>query len=455
MAASSDVPDTATAYTAVTAPGAWPLLGHAPRLMRDPLGFLTGLPAHGDIVDITIGAMRVSVVCHPELVHQMLLSDKDFDKGGPFFERVRAFTGNGVGTCPRADHRRQRRLVQPAFHPARFPGYAEVMVEQTVRETADWADGHILDVRRAMARLTSRVLTQCLFSTRESDTTTSEFIDSVDELMSLMIPRMLTPVALDWIPLRSKRRFAQASRRVRALSARIIADRRQAGTDRGDALSALLAARDEDGSALSDDELVDQITTLYIAGAETSANLLAWVFHILAGHPDVEQRLHTEVDTVLGARAATADDLPRLAYTRQIIDETLRKYPIGWVFTRAATTDTTLGGCRIPAGRTIVYSPYMVHHQPGAHPEPERFDPDRWAGRPRPARGTYIPFSEGARKCMGDTFALTEATLALSTIAAGWKMKPVSHRPIRPRIRISLVPNSPLLRLERRHGTHH
>jgi cytochrome P450 len=370
-------PNTATTYTAVTAPGAWPLLGHVPRLVRDPLGFLTGLPVHGDIVDVKVGLTRASVVCHPELVHQMLLNDRSFDKGGALFERMREFAGNGVGTCLRAEHRRQRRLVQPAFHPSRFPGYAGVMVEQVTSETASWADGQILDVRHTMARITSRVLTRCLFSTLESEMTTTTFIDTADELMNWLLPRVLTPSALDWVPLRSKRHFNRACARLRAFSTQIIADRRQTDTDCGDVLSALLAAHDEDGSALSDSELVDQITILYIAGSENSAATLAWVFHILTSHPDVEQHLHTEVDTVLADRPATFDDLPRLPYTRQIIDETLRLQSIAWMVTRVTTTNTALGGHLIPTGRTLVYSPYMIHRQPRTHTNPGRFDPDR------------------------------------------------------------------------------
>ena len=424
-------------------------------MINDPLGFLAGLATHGDIVDMKAGPTRVSVVCHPDLVDRMLRNEWGFDKGGEFVDRVREFLGNGLATCPRADHRRQRRLIQSAFHPARLPSYAGLMAEQIATETAEWVHGQLLDVAPAMTRIISQALTGCLFSKMESDTTTSVFIDTMDELMRLIIVRVLIPPWLDWAPMPAKRRFTRAVARLRELSAQIIAEHRQAAeTDHGDLLSALLAARDEDGSALSDSELIDQITTLYSAGSESSATALAWAFHLLASHPEVEQRLHAELDTVLGGRPATYQDLPTLTYTQQAINETLRLYPPAWILTRNTTTDTDLGGHTIPAGRTVVYSAYLVHHQPDAHPDPETFNPNRWEGQSHTALGTtYIPFGAGARKCIGDTFSLTQTTLTLATIAAHWRLAPVPGRPVTPRIGASLAPRGLRLRLEQRHPT--
>jgi len=436
-------------YTALTAPGGWPLLGHLPRIVRDPLGFVGRLSAYGDIVDVKVGPVRMSVVCHPELVDRMLRNEWSFDKGGPFFDRARDIVGNGLVTCPRAEHRRQRRLLQPAFHPSRLPGYAEVMAERVVEEITGWRDGQNIDVLRVMTQMTSQVLARCLFSRAEPDTTIALFLDTVEELLSLGPARMLTPSWLDWAPLPGKRRYDRACARVREISARVITERRRTATDHGDLLSALLAARDEDGTALSESELLDQITLFYIGGSETSADTLGWIFYLLSEHPEVEQRLHAELDAVLGGRSATYEDLSQLTYTRQITDEALRLYPPAWMFTRTTTTDTELGGHVIPAGRTVAYSAYAVNRHPGVHRNPDEFDPDRWQGDRMPATA-YIPFGAGARRCIGDTFGLVEITLLLATIAARWRLVSVPECSFTPRAGVTLAPYGLQLRLEER-----
>ena len=451
MAASSTSPENPTAYTGTTAPGGWPLLGHLPRLARDPLGFVSGLSRYGDVVDIRLGPSRTTVVCHPELVDRMLRDERTFDKGGPLFDRGREVAGNGLVTCPRSEHRRLRRLMQPAFQRSRFPGYAELMTEQITDELAGWTDGRILEVDRAMSRLTNRILTSCLFSSVDSEAETGTLIDSMDELMSLLMGRMLTPTALDWLPLPGKRRFDRAHQRIRAFCEQVIAERQRSQDDHGDLLSALLAAHDEDGSVLSRDELIDQLITLYGAGVDTSAAALTWILHRLATEPEVERRLHAEVDAVLAGRAATYQDVEQLTYTRQVIDEGLRRYSVIWFMTRIATVDTELGGHPIPAGRTVAYSPYLVHQRADVYPEPDRFDPDRWAGqRDCPVGGGYVPFGAGARKCIGDHFAQLETVLALATIATNWRLTALPGHSMRPRVRAVLGMASARLRLERR-----
>jgi cytochrome P450 len=201
-------------------------------------------------------------------------------------------------------------------------------------------------------------------------------------------------------------------------------------------LSTLVAAHDPDtpgsGARLTDEELTDTIITCFFAGAETSASLAAWAVHLTAEHPEVEEQLHAEVDRVLGGSPATYADLPRLEVAGRIITETLRLRPPGWIFTRVTTREAQLGEYRLPAGSAVIYSQYLAHHQPDVFRDPDRFDPDRWLrDRPDapPPLGAFVPFGTGARKCIADTFATTEATLALATIAACWSLKPSPGRP--------------------------
>jgi cytochrome P450 len=215
-------------------------------------------------------------------------------------------------------------------------------------------------------------------------------------------------------------------------------------------LSILIRPGDgEDG--LSDDEIVDQLVTLFLAGTESTASVLAWALHTLGQRPDLEERLHAEVDAVLSRTGLTFAALPALELTNHIVTETLRLYPPGWLFTRITTEDTHIGGHPVPAGTTVVYSPYLIQHSNLYH-DAERFDPDRWDGRlaPPPPRGAFVAFSAGARKCLGDTFAITEATLTLAAIASRWRVRPIPGQVVRTAVDTTLRPRGLRMRVEAR-----
>ncbi|MFG2878963.1 cytochrome P450 [Streptomyces sp. NPDC048337] len=415
------------------APGALPVLGHALPLLRDPLRFLTRLPAHGDLVRIGLGPVPVVVVCDADLTDHVLRHDRIFDKGGPFFERAREVLGNGMGTCPYSVHRRQRRLLQPSFARERMPGYAEVMTQQISALTDTWRDGQILDVYSELLRHTSTVTTTTLFSDMVDDTTGRHAGDDVNTLTGGIFRRMLMPPPLDRLPTPGNRAFGHARARLHATLDGIIADRRRDITDRGDLLSALLAARDTDGRGLSDSDIADQIITFFGAGTETTASALAWALYLLDRHPRIADRLHHEVDTVLAGRPARHADMPHLTLTGRIITEVMRLYPPAWLLTRVVSEDTELGGRHLRAGTNLAYSAYALHRRGDLYRDPDCFDPDRWdPGRAQPARTALIPFGGGARKCIGDVFAVTEATLSLATISARWHLRTFSGGNVRP-----------------------
>ncbi|WP_045711944.1 cytochrome P450 [Streptomyces rubellomurinus] len=431
---------TAPRYTAVTAPGALPLLGHAPAFVRSPLTFTAGLAAHGDLVRLRLGPLDAYVVCHPELVRKLLTEDRTFDKGGIILDKAREAFGDGLATCPASAHRRQRRLLQPAFHRDRLPGYAAMMAEEIAGTTAPWSDGDVIDVPAAMYRLTTAVTARCLFAAHERAGSLPVHA-CMDEVTRGVARRIMLPLpGVDRLPTPGNRRFRRARQDLLEITRRLIAEYRAAGTDRNDLLSTLLGALDEDGRGLSDAEIHDQVVTFLLAGMETTAATLSWAWTLLAANPSVRDRLHGELDTVLDGRPARHDDLPKLPLTARIVQETLRLYPVAWLLSRTVTTATELAGRSLPAGATVLFSPYLLHRRADLYPCPDRFDPDRWLTTTRPAPGTYIPFGLGARRCIGDAFGTAEACLALATIASRWTVTPTPGRRIRPARSSALTP---------------
>ncbi|EFF90593.1 cytochrome P450 family protein [Streptomyces sp. e14] len=434
--------ETATAgWQVAEAPGPLPLVGHALAMAQRPLAFLASLPALGDLVELRIGTKRAHLPCHPELVQQVLLNARVYDTGGPVKDKARPILGNGLITSDWADHRRQRRMVQPAFHPTRIAGYAEVMREECARHAEGWRAGQPVNVSEEMQALTARVTARALFSTEMAPHSVAEIQRSLPVMVHGAYRRAVDPTGLlARLPLAANREFDAALGRLHSLIEGIVGDYRNSRQDRGDLLSALLAVRDDDG-AMSDQEVHDQIITLLLAGVETTASALTWAWHLLATHPEAEARLHSEVDSVLGGRAPTYADVPKLVHTQRIFTETLRLYPPAWMFTRTTTEPTELAGVRLPAGADILISPYVIHRVPGLFARPERFDPDRWL--PERAkdvtRGSYLPFGGGSRKCIGDVFGTVEATLALAAIASRWRLLPLRGHVVRPRAEMSLT----------------
>ncbi|MEV8628090.1 cytochrome P450 [Streptomyces sp. NPDC051079] len=426
------IPSIPTSASIPTAPRALPLVGHVVPLLRDPLAFLKSLPALGELVRIRLGPLGVVVICDPELTRQALLDDRIFDKGGPLYDRLREVIGEGVVSCPHQAHRRLRRLSQPAFHQARLPEYARAMTACVQETTRSWNPGQVLDVPAEMMKASARIITATLFSDTLPALAHGRLTDDVTTVVKSLYQRMFLVPPLDRLPTPGNRAHLAARARLHATVERVIARRRADGTDRGDLLSALVAAHDpeDDRPGMSGAEISDTVVSFVLAGIESTAAALSSALDLLARHPEVERRLHAELDTVLGGAPPTYADLHRLPLTEHVVTETLRLRPPGWFFTRVVTADTSLGGHLLPAGTSVAYSPYLIHHRPDLYADPEVFAPDRWADpHSRPPRHAFLPFAAGARKCIGDAFSMVEATLALATIAARWRLEPVAgHR---------------------------
>ncbi|MFJ3440873.1 cytochrome P450 [Streptomyces sp. NPDC086081] len=443
---------------APVAPGSLPVIGHAWPLMRRPLQFARQLSDQGELVEVRLGGVRALVPCRPELLWRVLTDDRVFDKGGPFFDRVRATIGNGVGSCGFAEHRRQRRLIQPSFHPARLAGYAAVMEQEAAALTGNWRAGRIVDAYQELFGAALRTVLRTLFAARDADAVVDRFRDPVETVLHQLTFRMFVPPSLQHLPLPVNRRFDRAVGELRRGIADLVTELRRGGTDRGDLVSALIAARDgEDGAqdGLNDDEIHDQVLTLVVAGADSVAAAVSWALHLLHDHPDVRDQLEDEVDTVLAGRVAGADDLPGLPCTARVITEALRLYPPGWLFTRVTTDDTELAGHHLPAGTTVAFCAPAVHRNPSVYRRPEVFDPDRWLperarGLPR---GAFAAFGGGARKCAGEAYGLTESTLLLSTIIARCRLRLAPGSDVRPvALSTALRPRRLLMEVTTRRG---
>jgi pentalenene oxygenase len=421
------------------------------------LDFLAALHAHGDLVEVRLGPRRTYLACHPDLVQQVLRDARTFDKGGPVFDKVRLLTGNGLATSCWAEHRRQRRLMQPAFHPERMAGYATVMGQEISSMLDSWQEGRVFDVNTAMQALTARIIVRTLFSTRIRDSAVTEIQDCLPVITRGFFTRMVAPLGLmEKLPTRSNRRFDGALERMRNLIDETISSH-PAGIDHGDLLSSLLVAEDEEtGERLGRHEIHDQVVTLLLGATETTGNALAWIFHLLGENPEAEEQLHREMDGLLSGRRPGFDDLPHLDYTRRVVTEALRLYPSTWLLTRSTTREAELAGVRLAPGTIVLLSFYALGHNPELYSAPERFDPDRWLPERAKTvpRGAWTPFGGGSRKCIGDRFGTIEVMLVLAAVAADWRLRPRPGPGIRPEPKASLSTGPlPMIPERRRRGS--
>ncbi|MEU6199526.1 cytochrome P450 [Streptomyces sp. NPDC047061] len=418
------------------APGRLPVLGHAVPLFRRPLHFLRSLEQVGELVRVDIGALPMVVITDAGLTRQVLTDSRTFDKGGALFDKVRELTGDSLLTSRFETHRRQRRLMQPAFGRARVQAYAKVMNSMIDAVLGEWEEGSVIDVAAAAYDITSRTAARTMFAADVAGPAAARVVAALSVYLHGLFLRMMAPSgALGRLPTPGNLRYERAVRLLHSSVDEIIEAYRASGEDHGDLLSMLLAAGDDDdGERLSPQEIHDQVITLFLAGIETTAAALSWSLYLLGAHPEAAERLWTEVDSVLGGRSADWTDIGSLPETRRVITEALRMYPPGWIFTRVTTAEVALGPHLLPAGTGLAYSPYLLHHDPGVFADPDRFDPDRWLPERAASvsKGAFVPFGGGVHKCIGDTFGMTEATLALATIAARWTLAPEFRGPVEP-----------------------
>ena len=398
---------TAPARLGTSPPGHW-LLGHFRALRRDPLGFLTACArTHGDVVPLRFGRRRILLLSDPALITEVLVTRHRHFRKHLALRLARPALGDGLLLSEGELWQRQRQRMQPAFRAERLATYAQVMTGHAQAMLAGWRPGQTIDLHAQMMALTSRIVTRCLFGA-DLGGQSDEVHLAMESLTSSFKSRMDSALRLPlFLPTPANRRFHRGMTRIDGVLGRIISERR-AGPPQADLLGALLAATCPDGRpALDDRQLRDEVATLFVAGHETTANALTWTQWLLATHPDVRARLEAELDGALAGRAPTVDDLPRLAYCAQVLDESMRLMPPAWIIGREAHTAVDIGGLRVARGTTVLMSQWIVHRDPRRFPDPERFVPERWAGdlAGRLPPCTYFPFGSGPRICIGMAFA--------------------------------------------------
>lgn len=437
-------------------PKGLPLVGQLLRLRRDPIGFLQGSARrYGDVAHFTIASQHVFLLNRPEYIQDVLVTHHRHFVKGRGLERAKDFLGEGLLTSEGEFHRRQRRLVQPAFHRQRVAAYGAVMAQYAARTSADWQDGATVDVAQEMMRLTLAIVAKTLFDA-DVEAEATAIGAAITTLMERW-PRLMSPLypLLKRLPLPSNRRLAQAGARLDGTIRQMINERRASGEDRGDLLSMLLLAQDEEGGGgMTDKQVRDEAMTLFLAGHETTANALTWTWYLLSQHPQVEARLHAELDHVLAGRLPPADDVPRLAYARMVFAESMRLYPPAWVVGRRALGAYEIPPYTIPANALLLMSPYVTHRDPRYFPDPTVFDPQRWtpgAQAERP-KFSYFPFGGGPRQCVGEAFTWMEGVLLLATIAQRWRLRLAPGHPVVPHPLVTLRPKYGMRMIVERRG---
>lgn len=436
------------------APGSLPLVGHAISLLLRPLEFLGKLPSFGDLVKINVGPREVYVPCNPSLFRQILKGAQLYDKGGPFYERLREIGGNGLVTSRWEINRQMRPVMQPSFNHEHVNHYAGLMADEVNALMSTWRSGDVVDFNRAMGTLTLRITTRALFSVSADHQSVTQVERCLPILLEGIFRRMLIPApVLSLVPTKMNRQYPRAHAELRKLTEELINEvRRKEDQDHG-LLSTLLDLRNETtGLPPSTQEIFDQAITLLVAGTDTTAMGLGFIFYLLGEHPEVAARLRHELDMTLAGRPPRFEDLSSLTFTRQVIMESLRLYPPGWILSRVSTKACEIGGHEFPEQTMFLLSPYIIHRDPDLFPSPETFDPDRWrpGGMSDEARRSVVPFASGPRKCIGDQFALTEVMLTVAMIAARWHLNPVTDRPLKPVVRAILGPGRLPMRLTQR-----
>jgi cytochrome P450 len=434
------------------------VLGSMLELRRDLLGFMTKCARdYGDVVFFRFVHIPVCVLSHPDDIERVLITDSSKFVKSRDYRALAGIMGDGLVTSEGDVWRRQRRLVQPAFHREKILRYARVMVDDAERVAAGWRDGQTFDIHAEMMGLTLQIVAECLFGA-DVRAHSGDIGDALQVVMegfsdyarvAMVLPR--------WLALPRTSKMGKAVRRLNSALHRIVYERRAtSGARRSgdvpadrppDLLDLLMQAEDESGGTMDDEQIRDEAMTLFLAGHETTALALSWTWYLLGHHPEVEQKLADELTQVLAGRAPTPEDLPKLRYTDMVLKESMRLYPPAWGIGREAREPFEAGGFRLRPGTAVFISQWITHRDPRFFPDPERFDPERW--RDDPIRGgtlprfAYFPFGGGPRVCIGAGFAQMEAALVLATIAQ--------------RFRFSLVPGQsiallPSVTLRPRHG---
>jgi cytochrome P450 len=418
--------------------------GHFLSFRRQPTEFLSRIAKLGDVTTFRVGPTRAFLINHPDLIRDLLItSNQKFIKGRAL-QRAKGLLGEGLLTSEKDFHLRQRRMIQPAFHRSRINEYAKAMIEFSDKLSGEWRDGEVRDVSEEMMRLTLWIVGKTLFNANVEDKA-NEIGAAMATIVS-MFNFMLFPFSehLEKLPLPPIRKLKAARKTLDEVIYKIINERRNFGEDKGDLLSMLLMAQDEEtGGAMTDRQVRDEALTLFLAGHETTANALAWTFYLLSQNPGAEAKFHRELDEVLGEKTLVPEDYPQLKYTEKVLAESMRLFPPAWTVGRLATEEHEFGGYQIPKNSLVLASQYVMHRDVRFWENPDKFIPERWEEISVKEAGNkfiYFPFSKGVRSCIGEGFAWMEGILLLANLGRKWKLNLMPEQKIALHPMITLRP---------------
>jgi cytochrome P450 len=400
-----------------------------------------------------LGPSHIVFINDPGLIWEILINHPQDMIKERTQRRMKILLGEGLITSDGEVHKRQRRIAAPAFHRQRIQNYGAMMVDRASVMREEWKPGQEIDIAAEMMRLTLQVVARTIFNTDVTSDVQAinDEVNVIMDLYNFLIALPRAEAMLHW-PIPGLMRFRKARQRLDAVVHRMIEQHRKDGLGRkqdgGDLLSMLITSRDDEGdhSQMSDEQLRDEVLTIFLAGYETVANALSWTWLLLGQNPEAEARMHAEIDSALGGRLPTLDDLPRLKYTEMVFAESMRLYPPAWAMGRQTTKDVEIGPYKFPEGTYLFFSQYIMQRSEEQFADPLRFDPERFtaeakAGRPKFA---YFPFGGGNRQCIGEAFAWMEGVLLLATVAQRWKLRLVPGQQIGLSPKITLRPDRPI-----------
>jgi cytochrome P450 len=405
---------------------------------------------YGDIVYLRFFGTPLCLLTHPNDIEYVLVKNPSNFVKSRDYRALKSVLGNGLLTNEGAPWQKQRKLVQPTFRHENTDRYADVMVLATTRMLDTWRDGETRDIHQQMMALTLGIVAEALFG---SDV--SGHAGGVEQALAVMMNQFDGMAGLAFLlpenfPLPSTLKFKRSVAQLDKIIYSIIHERRSARGGRGasnDLLEMLLRSQDGAGGRMSDEQLRDEVMTLFLAGHETTANALSWTWYLLAQHPGIEARLFQEISEVLRGKAPAAGDVSRLRFTEMVVKESMRLYPPAWAVGRQAVSEFETGGYTFPAGTNIAILQWSTQRDARFFPDPEKFDPERWSAetlrKNRSPRFAYFPFGGGPRVCVGAGFAMMEAILLLATMAQRFRMTLVAKR------KVKLLPS---VTLRPRHG---
>jgi cytochrome P450 len=421
-------------------------LGHLFSYRRDSLGFLKKISKeYGDVVHFKMGPIRVVLLNHPDHIKEVLSTQhKNFVKGRPL-EMAKELLGEGLLTSEGEYHKRQSRMIQPAFHRNMIESYVPAVTKCVTQMMNKWENGMTVDMKDEMTNMSIAIAGMALFNA-DIEKEAPEINEALDTATSLF-GRISLPLSesLLKVPVPGTIRFNKAKARLDSTVKRMIDERRRNKMDNGDLLSLLLRSQKNGGGGMSDQQIRDEAITLFLTAFDTTSTALTWAWYLLSQNPEVEEELYKEIDSVLADRLPVAEDIGNLKYTRMVFGESMRLYPPSYVIPRQAQEDFSIDKYIIPRGSIILMSPYLMHRDPRFYTEPEKFDPYLW-DKHSPSLNSkyeYFPFSRGPRSCIGEPFAWMQGTVVLASVAQSWRIKHAHGH------RVELLP---LINLRPKHG---